>query len=134
MAILGFNYTKLNAEKMKPASGKVNINNNVSISDCEEQDISVTDQSGLKIEFTYNSSYEPEVAKIQIKGNLLYADEDDVIEEMKEEWEENNSFSKEKMKEIINYVLGKCNVQAITMSKDLNIPSPIPLPKVGDQE
>ena len=50
MAIVGFNFTKMNVEKNKAVEGKININNNVSIKDVEENELSLgkSKQKGVK--------------------------------------------------------------------------------------
>jgi len=35
---------------------------------------------------------------------------------------------------VINSILGRCNIQALIMSKELNMPPPIPMPKVAQQQ
>jgi len=34
------------------------------------------------------------------------------------------------MSEILNIILTRCNIQALILARDINLPSPIPLPKV----
>ncbi len=135
MAVVGFNYTKLLAERKKgpEGEGKVNISNNVSLTDVERQDLSFQEgQEALQIKFRYVSSYKPEVADIKIEGKLVYVDEDSKVDELLDKWEEDRQLPKDVSREVINYILNKCNVQTIVMSRDINIPSPIPLPKVEE--
>jgi hypothetical protein len=37
------------------------------------------------------------------------------------------------MENILNSILTKCNIQALILSQDVNLPSPIPLPKVRQE-
>ncbi len=134
MPVLGFNYTELSAEKMAPVQGKVSINNNVSVTSVDEQEISFDDQEAVRIEFRYQSEYEPEVANITIEGNIIYVSEQYSTDELVDEWGDSESLPEDAMRDVINNVLSKCNVEAILLSRDLNIPSPIPLPKVEDAD
>lgn len=136
MPVLGFNYTKLDAEKMEPVQGKVSINNNVSLTEVEEQDISADGKTALSIDFRYQSEYKPDVAEITIEGNMVYLSDDYDGEELAGEWEENQSLPDDAMRDVLNKVLNKCNVEAIVLSRDLNLPAPFKLPTVekGDSE
>jgi hypothetical protein len=135
MAVLGFNYTKLLAEKKQPAKGKLSVNNNVSITDVEEEDLNFSDEkNALKVSFKYKSTYKPDVADLTIEGNIIYVNDQKATEDLLEAWDDNNSLPKDVMREVINFALSKCNVQAIIMARDINVPSPIRMPRVEADE
>ena len=46
-------------------------------------------------------------------------------------WKKNKAIPKEAMTAVINTALTKCNIQALILSQQVNLPPPIPLPKVG---
>ena len=50
MAIVGINITKINAERKESKGGKININNNISISSVESKDLALgqSKQKGLR--------------------------------------------------------------------------------------
>ena len=76
--IVGFGFTKLSAEKNDPIKGKVDINNNVSIKDIQEDSFSFgkdKQQNVLKFIFEFTSKYEPNAGSILIEGELLYMEE-----------------------------------------------------------
>ena len=72
--IVGFGFTKLSAEKNETAKGKIDINNNVSIKDVQEDSFSLgkDNQNILKFIFEFTSKYEPSVGAILFEGELLY--------------------------------------------------------------
>lgn len=134
MGVLGFNYSKVLAERTNPVKGKVDINNSVHITDVEESKLAVVKgQKAINVTFKYASQYSPKVAKIEIEGGLVYTAEEKDIKSYLKEWKDNKTMPRPVMTEMINYVLGKCNIEAIILSRDLNIPSPIPLPKVSEE-
>lgn len=136
MAIVGFDFTKINVEKKSAIKGNIKINNNVSIKDIKEQELSLgtLKQKALKFEFTFNTKYEPNFANINLEGFVLYIIKPEQIKEIIENWKKNKKLPKDITMPILNTVLSKCNIQALIMSKDLNLPSPIPLPKVEEKE
>ncbi len=132
MTVIGFNFTKISAQKNKPIKGKVNINNNVSVKDIKEVDLNLgkTKQKGVKFEFVFTSKYSTDVADITLEGETVYVGPEATIKEIQDEWKKDQKLPKSVMNEIFNNVLSRCNVQAIIISRDLGLPPPIPMPKV----
>ena len=56
MSIIGFTYTKINAEKSQPITGKIDISNNVTIKDVQASDVSISSEkdNALKFIFDFN--------------------------------------------------------------------------------
>lgn len=132
MTIVSFNFTSLSAEKKDDIKGKVNINNNVVIKDLEQKDFSLgtNKQQALKFIFEFVSKYDPNIGNITLMGNVLFIEEAKKIKEILDGWKKNKKLPKEVTSKVLNTVLGKCNVQALILSEQLNLPPPIPLPKV----
>ncbi len=132
MVIVGFNFTKISIEKTAPVKGKININNNISITSVEktELELGTSEQSALRFGFEFTSQYNPKVGLIDLRGEILYLEEVKKIKEIVEKWKKEKKVPKEIMAEVLNQTLIKCNIQALILSKDLNLPPPIPLPKV----
>ena len=53
------------------------------------------------------------------------------VSEVMDRWKKEKKLDQELMTKILNSVLMKCNVQALILSQDLNLPPPIPLPKIN---
>ena len=130
--IVGFGFTKLSAEKNESAKGKIDINNNVTIKDVKEDSFSFgkDKQNILKFIFEFTSKYEPNVGSILFEGELLYMEEPKKIKEILSSWKKDKRIEKELMAGLLNTVLTRCNVQALILSQEINLPSPIPMPKV----
>jgi hypothetical protein len=45
-------------------------------------------------------------------------------------WKKDKKLPKEIMPVILNTVLNKCNIQALILSEQINLPPPIPMPKL----
>ena len=54
----------------------------------------------------------------------------DKQDEIVKGWKKNKQVPKETMTEVLNTILARCNVSALMLSRDVNLPPPIPLPKV----
>ena len=130
--IVGFGFTKLSAEKKEAAKGKIDINNNVSIKDVVEDDLTLgkDKQNVIKFIFEFTSNYEPSIGKILFEGELLYLEEPKKVKELLSGWKKDKKIPKEIMAGLLNSILTKCNIQALILSQEINLPAPIPMPKV----
>jgi hypothetical protein len=119
-------------EKSNPVKGKVSINNNVGIKNVEETKLNInTAKKALKLDFEFSSTYDPNIGKILLEGEVIYLIDKDKTEDILKNWKKNKKLDQEMMNSVLNYVLSKCNIEALILSKDMNLPPPIPLPKVG---
>lgn len=136
MPVVGFGFTKLSVERKNKITGQVNIKNNTAITSVEKDEISLGTQNQpvLKFGFNFGLKYEPEMANIVLEGEVIWADKPDKIESTLKEWEKEKKVGPTIMTPVLNTVLQKCNIQALILSKDLNLPAPIQLPKVSAPE
>ena len=132
MTIVGFNFTKIDAEKKEVVKGKININNNVSINEVKEKDFSLGNQKQKVLNFTFEfiSKYNPDIGSIRLIGEVLFMDDSKNVKEILDGWKKDKRLPKEIMTNVLNTILGKCNVEALILSERINLPPPIPLPKV----
>ena len=132
MTIVGLNFTKIEAEKKEFVKGKININNNVTIDKVEEKKLSLATEKQKIIAFTFEfiSKYDPDVGAIKITGDVLYMESANRVKEILDGWKKDKKLPKEIMATILNSVLTKCNIQALILSEQINLPPPIPLPKL----
>jgi hypothetical protein len=135
MTIVGFNFTKIDVERKNASKGKINISNNVAIKDIDEGSFSlgVESQKGLRFTFEFFSRYEPDYATIHLSGEILYMADEKEVKKILDDWKKESKIENSLMSLILNNILNKCNVQAVILSQTMNLPSPIPLPKVSNQ-
>ncbi|PIN86641.1 hypothetical protein COV19_03960 [Candidatus Woesearchaeota archaeon CG10_big_fil_rev_8_21_14_0_10_44_13] len=136
MAMVGFNFTKISAERKAIPRGKLGVKNNVSIKEVEKTDLFLGSlkQNGLKILFEFRSIYEPKIGEILLEGEILDMEDEKIIEDVLKGWKKSKKLPDGLMNMVINSILGRCNIQALIMSKELNMPPPIPMPKVAQQQ
>lgn len=135
MAIVGFNFTKISAEKKAVPKGKIGIKNNVSIKDVEKTDLFLgsAKQAGIKIKYEFKSIYEPKMGEIVLQGEILDLEDEKIIQDVLKGWKKNKKLPEGLMSMVVNSILNRCNIQALIMSKELAMPPPIPLPRVGQK-
>jgi hypothetical protein len=133
MPIVGLTFTKLSAERKADIREKVNISNNITVTNVEDSQLPFggQKQDGLKISFQFVSSFEPSVGNIELNGNLLYIGDAKQLKDVTKNWTKDKKLPTEIMKHVLNAVMNKCNIQALIMSKDVGLPPPVPLPQVN---
>ena len=132
MTIVGFDFTKIDAEKKAPVKGKISINNNVTIKNVEEHDLNLGKEkrNALKFVFEFTAKYDPGIGDIKLGGNVIYMADSKKITEILDGWKKDKKLPKDISTGVLNNVLTRCNIQALILSRDINLPPPIPLPKV----
>ena len=131
MAILNFNFTKILVERQGKVSKQVNIKSGMNIVDVKESEmIETTKQKAFSISFSFNTNYEPNIGQILLEGNLLYLIDEKSAKEISDFWAKNKSLPQNVALQVFNKILHSCNVEALILSREINLPSPIQLPKI----
>ncbi len=130
--IVGINFTKLIADRLGETAGRIEINNNIRISNISEAKlITAKGDKALEIEFEFTSKYEPNLAQLIIVGKAVYVNKEKNAKEILKGWEKDKKVPEEYLEEILSGLLMRANVEAVLLSKEINIPPPIPMPRVG---
>ena len=132
MGVVGIQFTKINIEKHGPVKGKVTVNNNVTLTDVVKSDLNLgaAKQIAAKFHFEFTANYEPKIANMTMNGSLTFYDKPDAIKEIVDGWKKDKIVPKPVMSSVLNTILTRCNVQAMLFAREVNLPPPIPLPKV----
>jgi hypothetical protein len=131
MSIVGFNFTRIVAERKGSLVGTVNINNTITLKDIAEAKLGLgTDRGAIKISFVFKSDYNPNFASIQLEGDVLMLIESQRQASVIDRWKTSRALAKDLAEPVMNHILERANIQALLLSKDLNLPSPVRLPKV----
>lgn len=132
MPIVGFNITRVSADKKdlkKEKIEKVNINPDLRVLDIEEEKIPISKTEDiLKFNFEFKVSYEPKIGEILIDGNVLYLEDPKVIKDIVKRWKKDKTMDPEVMKRIFTAILTRCNVRALMLAEEVNLPPHINLP------
>ncbi len=131
MAVLNFGFTKIEVEKKGVMSKQINIQSGMNIIDVIESDmVNASKQKAFSIKFSFDTKYEPKLGHIHLEGDLLYLADEAVSKEIATAWKKNKSLPKDIALVVFNKILHNCNVEALILSKEINLPAPIQLPKV----
>tara|TARA_Y100000310_G_scaffold157498_1_gene156855 strand:- start:662 stop:1096 length:435 start_codon:yes stop_codon:yes gene_type:complete len=136
MAIVGFSFTKMTVERKNFVKGKVNIANNISIKNVTETklDLGKNKDTAVKMEFNFTSKYTPDIGEVNLFGELVNIEDEKKTKEILAEWKKSKKLPTDIMTPILNHILTKCNIQSLILSKEINLPPPIPMPRINPKE
>ena len=126
MPVVGFTFQKMSIERTGHPHGKVQINSNVGITDMSKTTFQMksTQEPGLKIDFKYSCIYEPNIGSVNISGDLMLVDSQKKLDDLFKQWKKDQK----PIPEIVNMVMNRCMIQAVVLSRDVNLPPPIQMP------
>lgn len=128
MSVIAFNFTKVAGERKAGPAGKLNIRATSNVTDVSEQPLG--NQKVLKFTFNHSITYEPSFASINMSGDVLVLSNDKEIKETLASFKKNKRFSPELTQKVMNTILNRVSIQALILSRDLNLPAPIKLPRL----
>lgn len=135
MPIVGFNFNKVHVEKKEKTEQLTNIQvkNDVLITNVQEEKLPTgkAKADGLKFDFKFHLKYEPEVGEIELIGFIYYLDEPEIIKDIFKSWKKDKKIPPELTAVLVNTVLVKGTIKALTLSQEVNLPPHLPLPTVN---
>jgi hypothetical protein len=131
MKVIGFNFTKINAEVSNSNLTQLKINAKMDISSIDSLKSSLlnTGEDIIGVGFTYSLQYEPNFAKIDFTGNLIFSIEPKLAEEILNEWKDKKIPEKFKIF-LFNVILRKSNLKALELEDELGLPPHISFPSL----
>ena len=133
MKIIGFNISKVSAEKNQPIKGKLEVKQHIDLKKIEKDSIPISDKPALKFEFEFTISYNPKIADITLSGVILALDDKDESKEILKQWKKKKLGPSFKMP-LFNFILDKCNLKALHLEEELGLPFHIPFPKLRPEQ
>ena len=129
MTIVVFNFEKIQAERTSNLQVNINIRNNLNIIDVAQENLPIQkSEDVLKFTFEYVVEYMSDVGQIKIAGHILFMDDPKKTKEIIKYWKKEKKVTDEVMQQIINTILFRCNIKALSLSQEVNLPPHIPLP------
>jgi len=129
MKIIGFNLNKVSIEKTSIAKGKLEIKSGLDIQDITKEEINISNTNTIKFDFKYTVDYNPNIAKIDLRGFVIILDDKNEGKEILQDWKK-KKFNHPVKLPLFNFIMGKCNIKALQLEDELGLPLHIPLPKL----
>lgn len=134
--IVGFNLTKIDVERKNPVQGKVQVKHDLNINNVSELRLPLKEKKqALTFDFLFTINYLPNIGDIKLGGQVSYFDEDSKkVASTLEQWKKNKKIPSAVSVEILNVIFARCNVKALELANDINLPPHLPLPKINLKE
>jgi len=135
MQVIGFNFTKISAERIKDKN-PTNISTNIKFEDIVKEEILLLkDKSTLKISFDFQVDYEAtlkkeekeNIAKLSFSGNIILTTEEEEFKIITKNWKK-KEIQPDLKDALINLIIKKCTIRALDLEDQLNLPSHLPFP------
>jgi len=137
MKLLGFNFTKIQVEKLKDKVEGLKIGTRIDVSEITEAKTGIlkTKDEILAIKFKYGLDYEPGMAKLDLEGNLVISLESKESREVLKQWKDKKMPESFRMT-LFNLILRKSSLKALQLEEEMNLPIHMQLPtlKIGDKK
>ena len=135
MNIIGFNFTKISVERKSLERGDLKINSNLEVNEIEEAKFPIFDskEAMLAIKFNYLFDYDPSIAKLEFKGEILIGLESSTAQEVLKKWKD-KKVSDEIRIPLFNLILRKSSIKALELEEEMGLPLHIPLPRLSKEE
>jgi len=132
MAVFGFNLNKILIEKQEGKKlGKIEVRSKMEITSVKKEEVELTkDKDVLKFNFDFKLTYMPDLATIEFKGHVLVMSEPEATKKILEDWKKEKINDNLKVM-VYNVIWEKCNVKALELEEDFNLPHHIPLGRVS---
>lgn len=129
MKIIGFNFTKIHAEKNEKRATISNIKSNIDISDVSslKSDFLSQNKGIVGIKFSYSIEYEPEFAQIVLAGIIVLSLPQEDSKEIIDKWKDKQIPEKYRVP-LFNMILKKVTLKSLQMEEELALPHHIQMP------
>ena len=134
MGIIGFNFSKFDCQRnSEEVKGGIGIKHNISIKSVDKTTLNVGSNKNdvLKIKFAFDILYGEKLGKINVEGEVIYSDTKEIIEETKKQWDKEQKLNDTVSQNVFKFIYNKAAVKVLEIADSLNLPSPIPLPKIN---
>lgn len=141
MQVIGFQFTKINAEKSPEFKRGVSNRMNIEFLNLEKQGTSIIpEKEGIIIKFQYSLDYylqekkkDEILANLKFEGDIIIAADKDESKDIFQAWKKKKLPDQFKII-LFNIILKKCTTKALVLEEEINLPSHMPMPRVSPSQ
>ncbi len=131
MPIIGFNFDRIIVERLDKIKKGMKVKNNLLIKDLTPEELGVGESNKVvKLDFDFSVNYEPGVGNISLQGHLLFMENPKKIDDLINSWNKDKKLPKDLSPMLLNTILARCNIKALAMSQEVNLPPHMRLPLI----
>ena len=142
MQVIGFNFTKISAER-KAQMKQTNITSNMQFTDLIKDKLDVLKEGdAVSLDFQYNLTYEnpaekkkkPEkTAEISFEGKILISVSKEESQKIVKAWKK-KELPPSMQIPLFNLIIRRCAPKALTLQSEMDIPSHLRLPSISRKQ
>lgn len=129
MKIVGFNLSKILVQREEKLEGKLEVTQNINIKDLVEEDLPISSEKALKLKFNFSIKYSKGLADVEFEGFLVLVPSKEELTQFQEAWKDKKVPDQAKTS-LFNFIMEKCNIKALGLEDEVNLPLHIPLPRL----
>ncbi|MBR9704173.1 hypothetical protein GOV12_02085 [Candidatus Pacearchaeota archaeon] len=129
MRIIGFNLTKISGKREDKLEGNLEITQNIDIKDISEDPVPFSQDKALRINFKFAINYSKGLAEIEFNGFIIILPDKEDLSKIIKDWED-KKIPDETRIPLFNFIMAKCNVKALALEDELNLPTHFQMPKL----
>ncbi|RLG10975.1 hypothetical protein DRN73_06530 [Candidatus Pacearchaeota archaeon] len=135
MKLINFNFKKISVDKIANSYKDLNLSTKINISEILpiESKFFKGDEDLVKVKFSYIIDYSPNIAKVELNGELVLAIEKTLSKGIIEAWKEKKITDDFRLT-LFNLILRKSTVKALELEEEMNLPLHIPPPTLKKPE
>ncbi len=138
MQIIGFNFTKISAERFEmpkrgPSVQEKKVTTNIEFSDVQKEKFDLLSEDVVRVHFSSTISYEPKLASISFTGFLVLKLDKKQMAELLKSWKD-KKIPPEMNLSLLNLVLQKSTIKALQLEEELNLQPHFGLPRISKKE
>ncbi len=134
MRFIGFNFKKISIERLNEKLKNLRVESKINIEsiDTIETDFIRKEEKIIRVRFLYVIDYLPNIAKVELQGQVLFSVSEAKAKEIINEWKDKKLNENDRLL-IFNIILKKSNIKALQLEDEMNLPPHIPLPSIKKQ-
>jgi len=133
MVFAGFSFKKISVEKSEAPKKGVKVDLKININDVTKTTFKLENRESLIFHFIFSVNYTPKIAELTLAGELIFVDEPKIIKKVLEEWKDKKLDDKLRF-DVLNFIMTKCNIKALSLEEEMGLPLHIPLPRLKPED
>ena len=129
MRIIGFNLTKILAERQEEDGQGIRVDQNINIKDIKEEKNPITNNKALKIKYTLTVTYSKDFGKIEFEGSIMTLPDEGEFKSIMDSWKDKKIPENMRLG-IFNFIMVKCNIKALYLEDEMGMPLHVPMPRL----
>lgn len=141
MQIIGFNFSKISAEKKESVS-KHQLASNVEVTNVESEDVGLLkDQEALKLSFKYSIVYQTlekekktrDLGSVNFEGYVIMSVSSEESKSLQDSWKK-KKLSPEFQVPLSNFIMKKSTPKAVSLEDEVGLPYHVLFPQLKKSE